>query len=91
MSTHMERRIVFDYGPKGMDQPFRGEVHGFKTWDELEAEITDERWGSPYTVIQREERRVEFGVWDTVSERTVQRQRDGRRGRFLRTKERPPL
>lgn len=66
MSTQIERRIVYTYGPKGLLPPFQNAVSGFKTWEELEAKIRDDRWGSPFNIIERQERTITYGEWENV-------------------------
>lgn len=61
--TRVERSITYEYGPAGMDQPFRSKVSGFYTWEQLVAQIEDRRWGSGYEIIARDEREITYGDW----------------------------
>lgn len=62
--TITERRITYEYGPNGAD--YTGVFGGEYSWDQLESMIRDDRWGSSYTVIGREERTVVIGDWVRV-------------------------
>lgn len=54
-----ERRVTYQYGSK----PFQGVFAGAYTWPQLTEMIKDDRWGSPYEIILKEERTVTYGDW----------------------------
>lgn len=64
--TKIERSITYEYGPAGMNPPFQGKVGGFYSWDELIAHIEDDRWGSGYEIVARDEREITYGDWTAV-------------------------
>lgn len=63
MKTVIELRIEYAYGPD-KSKPYQGVVSGAYSWDELENQIRDERWGSPYEITRRQERTVTYGDWE---------------------------
>jgi hypothetical protein len=64
--TKIQRSITYEYGPAGMNPPFRSKVSGFYTWDELIEHIEDDRWGSGYEIVARDEREITYGDWTAV-------------------------
>lgn len=66
METVIERSITYEYGPNDMERPFMSWVSGRYTWDELIAQIEDDRWGSDYTITSRKERTIIYGEWGEV-------------------------
>lgn len=66
METVTERWITYEYGPEGMKEPFVSWFAGAYTWEELIAQIEDDRWGSGYRITSRKERTVTYGDWDEL-------------------------
>lgn len=62
--TVVERRMEYIYGPTGAD--FLGVVAGPYTWDQLHAQVADRRWGSPYEVVNLQERVVTYTDWQDI-------------------------
>lgn len=64
METKIERRIRYEYGPG--THTYDGVFSGFYTWEQLINDIEDDRWGSPYRIISKEERTVTYSDWKAV-------------------------
>lgn len=64
MDIVTERLITYEYGVASMIVPFTSSVGGVYTWDELIEQINDDRWGSPYKIVNRKERTIIYGDWE---------------------------